>query len=293
MKPVDLTSDLLRTMPLPQPEPGSKDARGSVLVIAGSVGVPGAALLAADAALRAGAGKLQVATTRSAAMPLAMAAPEAMVIGLAETHDGGLDHHDAIPRLLPRVGKVAAVLIGPGMTEGEPTTALTVALCGEAAGLVLDAASLGDLRPRADAVRARDGRPVITPHAGEMAQLLGRSRDEVEADPLNAARDASRLLRAVVVMKGAETHVVAPDGQAWLFKGGGVGLATSGSGDVLGGIVVGLLARGANPVQAALWGVYLHGEAGRRLAEKDGTLGFLARHLSAEVPLIMHRMGEG
>lgn len=287
MTPVILTPDVLDRMPLPEPAAGSKDARGSVLIIAGSVEVPGAALLAADAALRAGAGKLQVATVRSAAVQLAMAAPEAMVIGLAETADGGVDHHAALPRLRPKVEKADAVLIGCGMTEGEPTTALTVALSGVASWLVLDAASLCDLRPHADALRARKGGLVITPHAGEMAQFLDRSRDAIEADPLGAARDASVLLGAVVVMKGAETHVVDPDGQAWLFKGGGVGLATSGSGDVLAGIVAGLGARGAAPAQAALWGVYLHGEAGRRLAEREGTVGFLARHLSAEIPPVM------
>jgi ADP-dependent NAD(P)H-hydrate dehydratase len=289
MKPDELTAGLLRRMPLPWPEAGSKDERGSVLVIAGSAEVPGAALLAATAALRAGAGKLQVATVNSAALPLAVAVPEAMVIGLAETHDGGIDHHAATGRTTASAKKVDAVLIGPGMTEGEPTTALTAALCSDkaSASFILDAAALCGLRPHADAVRSLRKRAVITPHAGEMAQFLNRSRDEIEADPLRAARSASDLLDAVVVMKGAQSYIVAPDGKAWLFKGGGVGLATSGSGDVLAGLIVGLLARGADPHQAALWGVYLHGEAGRILGEKVGPLGYLARDLATEVPTMM------
>ena len=134
---------------------------------------------------------------------------------------------------------------------------------------------------------------MITPHAGEMAQLLDRSRETIEADPLKAARDAAGLLRAVVVMKGAETHIVDPEGDAWLYGGGGTGLATSGSGDILAGILVGLLARGAKPSQAALWAVFLHGEAGSRLARSQGPLGFLARELAAEVPHILRHIEEG
>ena len=293
MKPSELTAGLLRTMPLPQPEAGSKDGRGSILVIAGSVEVPGAAVLTATATLRAGAGKLQIATVKSAALHVAMAVPEAMVIGLAETHDGGVDHHAAHGRLSSCAEKVDAVVIGPGMNEGEPTTALTAALCSAASSacFVLDAMALCDLRPHAEAVRSLSGRVIITPHAGEMAQLLDKGRDEIEADPRGAAEAAADLLNAVVVMKGAESHIIAPDGKAWLFQGGGVGLATSGSGDVLAGLIAGLLARGATPVQAALWGVYLHGEAGRLLGERIGPLGFLARDLSIEVPMLLRDLG--
>jgi ADP-dependent NAD(P)H-hydrate dehydratase len=289
MKPTELTPDLLRTVPLPQPEAGSKEGRGRVLVIAGSVEVPGAAVLTATAALRAGAGKLQVATVKSAAMHVAMTIPEAMVIGLAETSDGGVDHHAAKERMSAQAKKVDAVVIGPGMTEGEPTTALAATLCADSssASFVLDAAALCDLRPHAEAIRSLKGRVVITPHAGEMAQFLDKDRDEIEADPLGAAEAAADLLNAVVVMKGSQSHIVSPGGRSWLFKGGGVGLATSGSGDVLAGLIAGLLARGAEPVHAALWGVYLHGEAGRILGGKTGPLGFLARDLAAEVPAIM------
>lgn len=290
MRTIELNSDLLRGLPLPWPKEGSKDDRGRVLVIAGCVEVPGAALLAAEAALRAGAGKLQVATVKSAAQHLAMALPEAKVIGLAETPEGGVDHEAAIGRMASCAGSVDAVLIGPGMMEDDCTAALTAALCSIRSlslSVTLDAAALCGLVPHADAVRALNGRAVITPHAGEMAQLLQKSRDEIEADPLRAADEAADLLGAVVVMKGAKTHIASPDRKAWLFQGGGVGLATSGSGDVLAGLICGLLARGADPVRAALWGVYLHGEAGRRLGEKVGRIGFLARDLAAETPALM------
>ena len=189
-----------------------------------------------------------------------------------------------------RAQRVDAVLIGPGMVEGEDTAALTSALCATAsanASLVLDAAALCGLRPHAETVRALGGRIVMTPHAGEMAQLLDRSREEIEADPLSAALDATGFFNAVTVMKGARTLVVTPGKEVWLYEGGGVGLATSGSGDVLAGLITGLLARGADPARAAIWGVFLHGEAGRSLSLKFGRVGYLARELASEATAAM------
>lgn len=136
-------------------------------------------------------------------------------------------------------------------------------------------------------MRAHGGRVVLTPHAGEMAGMLGVDKDAVAADPEGTARRAAAMLHAVVALKGSCTVVAAPDGRAWSYGGGGVGLATSGSGDTLAGMVTGLLARGTEPEAALLWGVWLHGEAGRRLARTRGRVGFLARELLAEVPAIM------
>jgi NAD(P)H-hydrate repair Nnr-like enzyme with NAD(P)H-hydrate dehydratase domain len=101
------------------------------------------------------------------------------------------------------------------------------------------------------------------------------------------ARQAAGLLGCVVALKGGCTYIAAPDGEAWSYEGGSVGLATSGSGDTLAGIIAGLLARGASPLEAAQWGVYLHGEAGNRLCLSVGPLGFLARELLAEIPAVM------
>ena len=143
--------------------------------------------------------------------------------------------------------------------------------------------------PRAAAVRAWPGGAILLPHAREMARLLECEPDEVEADPLAAARRAAQAFGAVAAIKGRYSFIVAPDGRAFRFTGGGVGLATSGSGDALAGIVGGLAARGADPLTAALWGVHLHGEAGRALAKRIGRIGFLARELLDEVPGLMER----
>lgn len=119
----------------------------------------------------------------------------------------------------------------------------------------------------------------MTPHSGEMAKFLDLSRERVDSDPLGAARRAAGALEAIVAMKGASTHIVSPDGEACLSENGSIGLATSGSGDTLAGILAGLVARGTRPYLAVAWAVYLHGEAGRRLASRDGTFGLLAREI--------------
>lgn len=281
-----VTADLLRQMPLPRPgEDGDKEERGRVLVVGGSREVPGAALLAGVAALRAGAGKLQIATNQSIAPHLALLVPEALVAGLPETAAGGVAP-EAAEGLLRRVARCDAVLVGPGMMDDDAVGPLTTRLLEEApaTSFVLDAGALIELAKCQEALRRHGGRIVITPHAGEMAGLLGISRDAVAADPLESARKAAALLQVVAVLKGGRTHIVTPQGAAWTYADGQVGLATSGSGDTLAGVVVGLLARGAPPLHAALWGVLLHGEAGNRLAQKLGPLGFLARELLAEIP---------
>ncbi len=287
---VPVTVELLRGLPLPRHSQGEdKDQRGRVLVIAGSVEVPGAALLAGIATLRAGAGKLQIATCRSVAPHLGLAVPEALVLGLDETPDGGISAQEAM-RLAARIGRCDAVLIGPGMMDADATSLLTARLLEQAegdSGFVLDAGALRRLRDCRAALRRHGGRVVITPHAGEMATLLDIPKSQVLDDPLSVARQAAAMLDVVVAMKGGCTHIVSPQGQAWSFEEGNVGLATSGSGDTLAGIITGLVARGAAPVEATLWGVYLHGEAGNRLARTRGPIGFLPRELLAEVPAIM------
>ena len=289
MTEIPLTRERLPDRPLPMPEEGSKEQRGTVLVLGGSTDVPGAALLAGVAALRAGAGRLRIATVRSVAVPMALALPEARVIGLAETQEGEIDAVQARRRLPALAERCNAVLIGPGLSAGDATLALTLSLLpGQApTSFVLDAGAIPGLGAHIEAARSCAGRVVITPHAGEMARLLDIDRDTVEADPLAAACKAADLLGCVVIMKGAQSWIVNPDGERWRYAGGGVGLATSGSGDALSGILAGLLARGTDAVTAALWGVYLHGEAGRRLAGRVGPIGFLAREISGEVPAIL------
>jgi len=275
--PTAVTAVMLRGWPLPQPDQdGDKDGRGSVLVVGGATQVPGAIILAVIAALRAGAGKLSMATCRSIAQ--AMAVAEALVAGLPEGLSGDIDP-SAAQEIAGRANKVSAALIGPGMLDQDGATALLRALLPaiEATPLVLDAGALAGVSADPTLLHRLEGKVVLTPHAGEMASMLGISKEEVRRDPLATARHAAAQWRAVVALKGANTYIAAPDGATYCHTEGTVGLATSGSGDTLAGVIVGLLARG----------VYLHGQAGAALARRMGTLGFLAREVLAEIPPLM------
>jgi hydroxyethylthiazole kinase-like uncharacterized protein yjeF len=275
----------LRAWPLPPADDrADKESRGRVVIVAGSRETPGAAILSAQAALRAGAGKVVLATAASAALAIAVAVPELRVIALPETAKGGFDPSCA-SQLEELASKAGVILIGPGMQDEDATCALTQTLCRQCAHVptVLDAAAIAIT----SSLLATNRPVLITPHAGEMAHLSGSSKESVLSDPHAAARHAAQRWNVTVALKGAQTIIVRPDGRSWLHDGGNAGLATAGSGDVLVGLIVGLAARGAPLEQAAAWGVALHARAGDRLAARIGSLGFLARELAAEVPSLL------
>ena len=287
--PLLLTPSVLRRWSLPQPaEDSDKEARGRVLVVAGAPELPGTAVLSATAALRAGAGKLRIATVASIAPFVGIAVPEARVYALPELPSGGLDPKGA-DRLAELANGCQAALIGPGLADTEAVRELLLRLLPqvEDTALVLDAEAMIAAAGCHQELHRLRTCSVLTPHAGEMAGLLQMRKEEVAADPVGTARRAAEHFRTVVALKGAETIIATRDGEAWCNRTGNVGLATSGSGDTLSGIIAGLAARGADPPQATAWGVYLHGSAGDRLAERVGPLGFLARELLAEIPSLM------
>ena len=297
--PIELNPTLLRDWPLPLPGfDGDKEARGHVLVVAGSAEMPGAAILAGEAALRAGAGKLTIATAASVAPQVGAAIPEARVISLGETPAHGFQA-DSARRLADLSGKADALLVGPGMEDESSCVELVRQLLERfsAIPIVLDAMAMCAAHPHrephlldeaVDWEQFRFSTPVLlTPHAGELARLTGVARNQIEQDPQGAARSAADRWNAVVALKGATTVLATPDGQLWQHQGGNAGLAISGSGDTLAGIIVGLLARGASLEQAAAWGVVLHAAAGEQLALRCGPLGYLARELAAEVPALL------
>lgn len=285
---VELDDAALRAWPLPQPDrEGDKVARGRTLIVGGSPELPGAVILAATAALRAGAGKVMVATAASIAQAVAVAVPEARVLALPETGGGGF-HLKGVVMLAEVAHEVDALLVGPGMQDETSACRFVEALLPSfrEAACILDAMATCVVGSSAPFERP----PLLTPHAGEMAHLTGQAREQVEADSVGSALAAAQRWNVVLALKGAVTHIASPEGRLWRSDAGNVGLATSGSGDVLAGLVVGLAARGAHLVQAAAWGVALHARAGERLAERLGTLGYLARELPAELPALMQRL---
>ncbi|MEV4348673.1 NAD(P)H-hydrate dehydratase [Actinoplanes sp. NPDC049596] len=258
-----ITPKLLREWALPDPQ-GGKESRGTVLVVGGSKFTPGAVLLAGVAALRAGAGRLQLAVAEETTIALSIAVPEAKVVGLPGTD------------LAPDADVIA---LGPGLDDIDETTKLMREVLGAAgpeAGVVLDAYALGALSKDAGLLPAPE-RAVLTPNMVEAEHLLGRSPGD---DPAAAAVELASTYGAVVSLYG---HIAAPDGRTWVEESGDVGLGTSGSGDARAGIVAGLLARGAEPAQAACWAAYVHSVSGQRLGPRYGRTGFLARELVDEV----------
>lgn len=289
MKWRKIDAGFLRANPPPKPdEGGDKHSRGRVLVIAGSVELPGAALLAGLGALRAGAGVLQIATCRSNASHLGIAMPEAMVVGCRETAAGEICPSNA-NRLVELANDADAVLVGPGLMQESAIAELRGELMSKAARpiYVLDASAFTSLRDDKGIADTHHRRMIVTPHAGEMASFLRKEKETVEQDPFAAARSCASLIEGVVVMKGGVTYVVPPAEDALCFAHGPVALGTSGSGDVLAGLIAGMAARGARPSIAAAWAVYLHGEAGRNWVKRNGQLGLLAREIADEVPVLM------
>jgi ADP-dependent NAD(P)H-hydrate dehydratase len=280
-----LDSTWLAKHPLPLPDHDTdKNARGRVMAIGGCLSVPGGLLLCAEGALRAGAGKVQLATVAESALALGVAMPEARVFALATDPAGEIAAlNEAV---LQALEPCDAVLLGPAMLD--PAAAgrlLDQVLDADPSGtLVLDAAALISLGDRAARLGKRAAPAILTPHPGEMAALVDRESVSIADDPVGAVRAAAQRFGSVVVLKGARSFIAAPDGTLLAYTGGGVGLATGGSGDVLAGIAAGFAARGADPLVATAWAVWAHGEAGRRCAEQIGPLGFLARDLLGQVP---------
>lgn len=281
-EPTVVTASTLREWPLPDPG-GDKEAKGRLLVVGGCVGNPGAVLLAAEAALRVGAGKVQVGTVAATATHVATALPEGFVVGLPQ--DGDEVSAAAAERLAELADSVDALLVGPGLGSPESARALVDALLPLVdVPVVVDALATAALTERPDALGRLAARSVVTPNTGELARMLGEDEARVEADVLDATRRLVAASGATVLAGSSVSFVVPPDGPVWRIEAGAPGAAASGSGDVKAGVVAGLLARGAEPPQAAAWGAFLHGRVGERLTSEVGRVGFLARDLVAALP---------
>ena len=291
-EPIPLDAHWLADHPLPVHGDGTtKNSRGRVVAVGGSATVPGGLLLTGEAALRAGAGKLRMATVAEAALGLGFAIPEAAVLALPG-EDGEIAIDAAAQLLDKSLDHCDALVIGPAMGGGGNAAALAARLiaAGGDFACVVDAAAVAGGHAHVEALNGCGRTLVLTPHHGEMAGLLRLDEEQVADDPETCVRTAAERFRAIVALKGSRTLIAAPGGAMLRYAGGGVGLATGGSGDVLAGVIAGLLSRGADPLTAAGWGVWLHGEAGRRLAQRLGPIGFLARELLPELPGLMASM---
>ena len=292
-EPTPIDSAWLAANPVPTHGEGTnKNSRGRVLAIGGSRRVPGGLLLTGEAALRAGAGKLMLATIASAAPLLGVAMPEAGVTALAEDEAGEIATETEV--LAAQTCRCDTMVVGPAISDRDAAARLVEQLLADPtpeAGMVLDAAAVACAAPLCERLASTfGGRLVLTPHLGEMAALCECDEEEITRDREAVALATAKRFGAVLVLKDSSTLVAAPDGKTLLrYAGGGVGMATGGSGDVLAGVIAGLISRGASPLVAAAWGVWLHGEAGRALAMTLGPIGFLGRELLPQIPRLLPR----
>jgi hydroxyethylthiazole kinase-like uncharacterized protein yjeF len=280
--------DVGRLLP-PRPCDAHKGLFGHVLVVAGSRGKTGAALLAAQGSARAGAGLVTLAVPATLQPVLEAQVREAMTAALPDTGDGAAALRDgaAVEELL--AGR-AAVVCGPGLGLAEPTRAMVARVVRRCrAPLVLDADGLNAVA-ETGFLRTRAGPTVITPHPGEMARLLGTDTAHVQADRLGVARSFAQAEKVVVVLKGARTIVASPDGGAAISPTGNPGMASGGTGDVLAGVIGALLGQGLTPFDAAVLGVFAHGAAGDAVAARQGEVGLVASDLLAELPPTLARL---
>ena len=276
-----------------RPKNAHKGTFGTAVVLAGSLGLTGAAYLSATAAARTGAGLVRLLVATTIYPILATKCTEVMATPVPEVAPGAVGHaaYDSVVRQL-----VAAEvgIVGPGLGRDSSTWRLIVDLAQHAPRpLVIDADGLNALADAPKAKRKLSGDRVLTPHPGEMARLTGRTAEAINADRPAAARRAAREWGAIVVLKGARTVVASPDGRMSEDPHEVPALATGGSGDVLSGVIGGLIAQGLEPFAAAVTGVYVHAAAGRRIAERLGDSGLLASDLLPEIPIVMNVLRQG
>ncbi len=279
-----LDDDAAWMLPGRAPDMHKGDA-GRLLVVAGSVGMTGAAALAALGATRSGAGLVYVACPESLNDILEVKCTEALTRPMPETEARSLAL-SAEESIVQMGAEMDAVVLGPGLSQHEETAELARRLATRLElPMIIDADGLNAFAGRVEELSARDVPAIITPHPGEMARLTGRSIGDIQADRVSAARGVAGAANAVVVLKGAGTVIAAPDSEAWVNATGNEGLAGGGSGDVLSGMIGAFLAGGASALHAAVAGVFYHGRAAD-VAAQPGRRGLVAPALLDVLPTV-------
>ena len=277
---------------LPKRRPDAhKGSCGHVLAVAGSRGFSGAAFLAAQGALRAGAGLVTVGVPDSILGIMESKTTEAMTLELPETMADGLGA-DAVRVIRDFAMRSSVVLMGPGLGRHEETMeSVREVIQTVERPLVLDADALYALGGHLEFLAALEVLAVLTPHPGEMARLTGLSVQQVQSDRIGVARRAAIEWGNIVVLKGARTVVAFPDGGIFVNPTGNSGMASGGTGDVLAGVIAALIAQGLSSHDASVLGVYLHGLAGD-MAGDGRTVGMTAMDLVEKLPAAIHSLGK-
>ena len=284
-RPAILGREILRRLPR-RYEDSHKGSYGRILIAAGSKNMAGAAYLSAFAAYRAGAGLVRVLTPEDNRIILQELLPEAVLTTFDPARPDPGIWRDAF-------AWADAAAAGPGLGREAWAASLTETALEECGcPLVLDADGLNHLAGDLSLLKDHAGPVIVTPHMGEFSRMTGRPVSEFSGSPADAAAGFAASAGCICVLKGAPSAVALPDGRTWINTTGNNGMSTGGSGDVLTGIIAGLLGQKCRPDTAALLGVWLHGRAGDIAAETEGVYGMMARHLIEYLPAAMEDKGE-
>ena len=268
----------------PRPPQTHKGDVGRVFLLAGSRGMSGAAALCTMGALRVGAGLVTLGIPKSLHDPMVEKLTEAMLAVFPETKEGSLSLQGLVP-LATAMGRMDAVGIGPGLSQQTQTKELVRQLLPKiTTPLVLDADGLNALAEDLGALRQLPLPIILTPHPGEMGRLTRLSADDVQRDRERIAKEFAKKYRVVVMLKGHQTVIASFEGTTWINETGNPGMASGGCGDVLTGMIVGLLGQKLPLVNAARLGAHLHGLAGDLAAAERGQIGLLASDLVDRIP---------
>lgn len=283
-----ITAGMLRGFLKPRRADTHKMTYGHLLVLAGSPGMTGAAYMTAMAAMRTGAGLVTTGVPESLHNIMEAKTVEVMTAALPETADRALGPV-SWPRVRELLKNKAALVIGPGVGNRKDIYLLIEKIASEIeCPLLVDADGLNALAADVSVLKSMTTPVVLTPHPGEMARLLKTTVGEVQADRLGAATRLSTLTGATVVLKGAGTVIAGTDGQIYINTTGNAGLATAGTGDILSGMIGGLLAEGYSPVEASIAGAHIHGLAGDAVKGATGEIGMIATDLLPRIPPILN-----
>lgn len=285
-----ITKDMIKDILPLRKKNTYKGDYGKVYLVAGSTGMTGAAMLACEAALRSGAGLLKIPVPQSLNTIMEVRLTEAITLPLPDFNKGVLGIGD-IQKVINTMKEADVIGIGPGSGQSREIEEFLRNIFEHfTKPIVLDADALNALAKRKELLELIKSPVVITPHIGEMARLTGLDMEYIRNNRMKTALEYAKKWKMTVLLKGARTIVVGPNGEAYINETGNPGMATAGSGDVLTGIITGFIAQGIEPTKAAIAAAYVHGCAGDKAAEKFGEYGLIAGDMVKELPFVIKEL---
>ena len=276
-------AEVVRWLPGRNPQ-GHKGTFGRVFLLAGSLGMTGAAAMAAEAVLRAGAGMVFLGTATSLCTAIAAQLREVVIKSLPEIRKKRVIALRSLGEIRLYAKEADVVAVGPGMGQHFETIELVQRFAENLERpLVIDADGLNAVAKKPEVLKDRKSPTILTPHTGELSRLLKIPSDEIQADRIGAAKRGAAELNSILLLKGMPTIIATPVGEVWISPTGNSGMATAGAGDVLTGLLSGLLAQGMEPLKAASAAAFLHGRAGDIAKEMLGVRSMIAGDILAEL----------